>query len=375
LKIAPASISIILQEIPMAERLKDMFFTQESINKFVDAIQKQHPDFDKKRFCRLMFDKSFETKELLDKMRHTTQCLHDTLPKSYKDALNILRKVAPHVKGFEAMALPDFVATYGLNEWALSLPALGYFTQYFSSELAIRPFLAKDPEKGMECMMAWAEDKNPKVRRLASEGCRPRLPWAMALPQFKKDPALIFPILEKLKDDTSEDVRRSVANNLNDISKDNPDLALGICEKWYGQSANTDKIVKHACRTMLKAGNKRALAIFGYGDPSLLSVKNLHLDKKVLSIGDDLTFSFDLAVTEKSKVRLEYAVFFVKAKCKLSKKVFQILEKDYEGGTYSITRKQSFKEQTTRKHYPGTHQIAVIANGEEKAKASFDLKK
>ena len=357
----------------MAERLKDMFFTEESINGFADAIKNHYPGFDKPRFLKIMFDASFADKELLDKMRHTTMCLFDTLPKPYEKALEILKKAAPDVKGFEAMALPDFVATYGMEDWDLSLPALGHFTKYYSSELAIRPFLAKDPEKGMACMSVWAEDKDPKVRRLASEGCRPRLPWAMALPKFKKDPSLILPILEKLKDDGSEDVRRSVANNLNDISKDNPELALEICEKWYGQSENTDKIVKHACRTMLKAGNSRALAIFGYGDPSLVAVENLDLDKKALNIGDVVNFSFDLTVEKKSKVRLEYAVFYVKAKGKSSKKVFQIIEKDYEAGTYSISRKQSFQEQTTRKHYPGTHQISIIVNGEEKAKASFEL--
>lgn len=359
----------------MAERLKDMFFTLDSINKLADAIEQHYPSFDKPRFLRLMFDESFEAKELLDKMRHTTKCLFDTLPKPYKKALDILMKAAPDVKGFEAMALPDIVATYGMDYWDLSLPALRHFTKYYSSELAIRPFLAKEPEKGMAYMLAWAVDKNPKVRRLASEGCRPRLPWAMALPKFKKDPSLILPILEKLKYDTSEDVRRSVANNLNDISKDNPELALGICEKWYGQSENTDKIVKHACRTMLKAGDKRALAIFGYSDPSLISVENLKLDKKALSIGDVLTFSCDITVEKKSKVRLEYAVYFVKAKGKPSKKVFKITEKDYDSGTYSISKKQSFQEQTTRKHYPGTHQISIIVNGEEKAKALFELKK
>jgi 3-methyladenine DNA glycosylase AlkC len=357
----------------MAERLKDMFFTQESIDNFADTIKQHYPDFDKSKFQKLMFDASFDAKELLDKMKHTTKSLFDTLPKPYKKALDILIKAAPDVKGFEAMALPDFVATYGIDEWDLSLPTLGHFTKYYSSELAIRPFLAKDPEKGMVYMAAWADDKDPKVRRLASEGCRPRLPWAIALPKFKKDPSPIFPILEKLKDDASEDVRRSVANNLNDISKDNPELALGICEKWHGQSEETDKIVKHACRTMLKAGDKRALAIFGYSDPSLIEVTNLSLDKKALNIGDVLTFAFDITVQEKSKVRLEYAVYFVKAKGKLSKKVFKITEKDYKAGTYSLSRKQTFQEQTTRKHYPGTHQISIIVNGEEKVKESFEL--
>lgn len=359
----------------MAERLKDMFFTRESIHKFADTIKQHYPDFEKPTFLKFMFDESFDEKELLDKMKHTTKCLFNTLPKPYKKALDILKKAAPDVKGFEAMALPDFVATYGMDEWDLSLSALKHFTQYYSSELAIRPFLAKDPEKGMTYMAAWAEDKNPRIRRLASEGCRPRLPWAMALPKFKKDPSLILPILEILKDDASEDVRRSVANNLNDISKDNPEVALGICEEWHGQSENTDKIVKHACRTMLKAGDKRALAIFGYSDPSIFGVENLSLDKTTLRIGDTLAFSFDITAAKKSKARLEYAIDFVKAKGKSSKKVFKISEKDYEKGTFAVKRKQSFVEQTTRKHYPGTHQISIIVNGEEKAKQFFELKK
>ena len=120
----------------MAERLKDMFFTLDSINKFADAIEQHYPSFDKPRFLRLMFDESFEAKELLDKMRHTTKCLFDTLPKPYKKALDILMKAAPDVKGFEAMALPDIVATYGMDYWDLSLPALRHFTKHYSSELA-----------------------------------------------------------------------------------------------------------------------------------------------------------------------------------------------------------------------------------------------
>ena len=240
----------------MAERLKDMFFTHKSMDTFADTIQRFYPEFNKKKFIRLLFDDTFANKEILEKMRHTTHCLKDTLPGSYEEALDILRQVAPHAKGFEALSLPDYVATYGLEDWDLSLPALYHFTKYSTSELAVRPFLAEDPEKVMALMMEWAGDEDPKVRRFASEGCRPRLPWAMALPKFKKNPSLILPLLEKLKNDESEDVRRSVANNLNDISKDNPEVVLGICESWSGQSTNTDKIIKHACRTMLKAGNK-----------------------------------------------------------------------------------------------------------------------
>lgn len=358
----------------MAERLKDIFFTQSSINKFADTFQRFYSDFDKKKFINLMFDEAFETKELKEKMRHTTQCLYETLPKSYQEALAILLKAAPHVKGFEALSLPDYVASYGMKNWELSLSALVHFTKYSSSELAIRQFLAKEPEKVMAYMKEWADEKNPSVRRLASEGCRPRLPWAMALPKFKKDPSAILPILEKLKNDDSEDVRRSVANNLNDISKDHPDVVLDICERWYGQSKKTDEIVKHACRSMLKAGNRRALAIFGYSGPASTRVDNLKINKDTIHIGDDLFFSFDLSLNEKSKVRLEYAVFFVKAKGQLSKKVFKITESNYDCGTYQISRKHSFEDMSTRKHFAGKHHISIIVNGAEMAKVSFELK-
>jgi 3-methyladenine DNA glycosylase AlkC len=357
----------------MAEPLKDMFFTGSSMDTFADTIQRFYPEFDKKKFIRLVFDETFADKELKDKMRHTTLCLKKTLPESYKEALEILKQAAPHTKGFEALSLPDFVAIYGLEDWDLSLPALYHFTKFSTSELAIRPFLAEDPERVMALMNEWAEDEDPMVRRFASEGCRPRLPWAMALPKFKKDPSLILPVLEKLKKDESEDVRRSVANNLNDISKDNPEVVLKICEIWHGQSPKTDKIVKHACRTMLKAGDKRALLIFGYSDPSTMKLENFRLVKTRIKIGEDVRFSFDLILKEKSKVRLEYAIFYVKSKGQLSKKVFKITENDYAPGTHSVTRKHSLADMSTRKHFEGTHHLSVIVNGVEMAKSAFEL--
>jgi 3-methyladenine DNA glycosylase AlkC len=229
----------------------------------------------------------------------------------------------------------------------------------------------------MDYMKKWAEDEDEKVRRFASEGCRPRLPWAMALPKFKKDPALILPVLEKLKDDESEFVRRSVANNLNDISKDNPDIMLETCKKWYGKSENTDWIVKHACRSLLKAGDKRALMIFGYSDPAYISIENLTLEEKSVQIGNDLHYSFELvnSGSETSKVRLEYRIDFMKANGKQSGKVFKITENNYKPGSYQFKKRQSFADMSTRKHYEGEHRISIIVNGETKAGSVFNVKK
>lgn len=361
----------------MAEQLKNIYFTTSSMNKMADVIHRFYPNFDKKRFIQLVFDDAFKKMELKEKMRHTTKCLYSTLPRDYNQAVEILMKSTPYISGFEAMSLPDYTELYGLDNWDLSFRALEQFTRFSSSEFAIRPFLAKNLKKAMKFMDKCATHEEENVRRFASEGCRPRLPWAMALPELKKDPSLIFPILEKLKNDPSEFVRRSVANNLNDISKDNPNLVLDRCEKWFGDSRETDAIVKHACRSMLKAGNKQALILFGYGDPVNISIERLRVDKTIVMMGDEVFFNFDLVVNEKKrcKVRLEYAVYFMKANGKPSKKVFQISEGDYAPGKKPFTRKHLFKDMTTRKHYVGQHRISVIVNGSEKADTVFELKK
>lgn len=357
----------------MAERLKDMFFTRESMNAFAAAIRDSFPEFDRERFFELVFSEEFNDLELKDRMSHTTRCLNKTLPGSYSEAVEILIRAAPHVKGFEAMCLPDYLAQFGMQDWDLSLRALGRIGRNITGEMAIRPFLDKDPDKVLPYLWGWAEQEAVPLRRLASEGTRPRLPWAMALPRFKKDPSMIIPILEKLKDDPSEDVRRSVANHVNDISKDNPDIALDLCARWYGTSASVDKIVKHACRTLLKAGDSRALRIFGYSDPAGMRVRNLTLESDAIFIGDDVRFTFTLAIQVEGKVRVEYAISYVKAQGKLSRKVFKLTENFYPAGTRDFKRKHSFADMSTRKHHPGIHRLGIIVNGEEKAHASFEV--
>ena len=207
----------------MAEKLKDAFFTRATLTRLADAIAQADARFDRSQFLSLVFDAEWEAKELKARLRHAAVCLGRVLPPSYAQALKILRQVAPHSSGFDGLIFPEFVEVYGLDEWERSLPALEFFTRFGSSEFAVRPFLHRDPARVMQYVMKWADSDNHHVRRLASEGCRPRLPWAMALPKFKADPSPLFPVLEKLKDDESDYVRKSVANNLNDISKDHPE--------------------------------------------------------------------------------------------------------------------------------------------------------
>jgi 3-methyladenine DNA glycosylase AlkC len=361
--------------------LKDHYFSREFTERLADVVQEAYPPFDRERFVSLVHDDGWEARELKQRMRHLSNCLHAALPESYPQALDILRQVIPSLGGLQAIVLADYVECYGLEHWELSMAALHYFTRFGSAEFAVRPFLARDPERAMAYLYAWAKDENEHVRRLASEGCRPQLPWAMDLPAFKEDPSLILPVLEALVDDPSEYVRKSVANNLNAISKDHPDLVLDICERWIGDAgepgASKERgwIVKHACRTMLKAGNRRALMLFGFADPTHLHVEHLALDRERLPIGESLRITFDLCVEGEapSKVRLELGVYYRKVRGNLSRKIFQLGEAQCQPGRHRISRGHSFQERSTRKHHPGKHQLAIVVNGVEKAKASFEL--
>jgi 3-methyladenine DNA glycosylase AlkC len=301
--------------------------------------------------------------------------MHETLPASYPESLEILMKVVPGVKGFEALAFPDYVQLYGTQDWERSLPALGYFTKFGSAEFAIRPFLAHDFQAVMPYLNEWAADRDENVRRLVSEGTRPRLPWGIKLEVFIQDPTPMLPLLEQLKEDPSETVRRSVANHLNDISKDNPEITLEVAERWYGESTQTDAIVKHACRGLLKAGDRRAMRLFGFGDPQHITINDLKFKPDAARIGEKIELSFELNVNalEETLIRLEYVVDYVKAKGKRSRKVFQISEKCYSPGAHRIHKRHSFEDMSTRKHYPGAHKISIIVNGVAKGSEWIEL--
>lgn len=359
----------------MAEKLKDILFPIEKVELFGTVLKEVYPEFQSDDFVAAVCDNDWADRELKEKMRHTTLSLHKFLPKDYKKAVDILVSIVPKVTGFEAIVLPDYVEVYGLEHWDISLPALGELTKCGSSEFGIRPFLNKDLAGAMKYMTIWADDADFKVRRFASEGCRPRLPWAAGVPALKKDPGLILPILEKLKNDPEEFVRKSVANNLNDISKDHPELVLDICERWQGTSKNTDWIIKHACRTLLKQGNKRAMLLFGFANPGLMEVTNLSFSNNSPKIGEDINFSFELNlnIKQKQKVRIEYIVHFVKANGKPSPKIFQIKEVVMSPGKHEITKKHTFKNMSTRKHFPGKHKFDVVINGEVKAEKYLTL--
>jgi len=198
----------------------------------------------------------------------------------------------------------------------------------------------------------------------------------MRLPALIADPAPLVPILERLRADPSEMVRRSVANNLNDIAKDHPAFVLTLARRWHGESVAADALLKHACRTLLKRGDAGALRLFGHHDDAQVRVSGFRFAAARLPIGGTLAFSFNVALRQgqTAKLRLDYAVDFVKARGSTSRKVFKIGERTFEPGQrLRIERRHRFTDFTTRRHYPGSHRIAILVNGVERAARMLQL--
>lgn len=349
-----------------------------------DALNHVVPAFDAVKFKSLIFNEHFQHMELKERMRHTTLVLHEFMPAQFSAAVPLIYQLIDKLRlmgrGEDELAfifLPDYLEVYGIDDLATAVPALELVTQFVSCEFAVRPFILKYFDQMMVQMKIWSTHESAKVRRLATEGSRPRLPWAMAIPMLKKDPALIIPILENLKMDPSESVRRSVANNLNDISKDNPAVVLRLAKEWVGKSKETDAIIKHGCRTLLKQGHSEILSHYGLDTDGLL-ITDFEINTPKVRMGDALAFSFSIInenITPKT-IRLEYGLYYQKANGTLARKVFKISERIYKGAErVVIERKQSFRPITTRVFHPGEHQLSLIINGEEQKETikSFEL--
>ncbi len=363
----------------MPELLKDKYYNFDSIHELAFRIKAIYPSFQDSDFISDIMDEAWEALSLKGRMRHITINLGKYLPSDYEQALAILDQViAGYPAGHNDLAFiyfPDFVEVYGQDEcnWDLSMAALERYTQCSTAEFAVREFIIKHEERMMAQMFLWAKHSNEHVRRLASEGCRPALPWGQALIRFKKDPTLVLTVLEQLKADPSLYVRKSVANNLNDISKTHPELVAQIASEWYGKNKYTDWVVKHGCRTLLKKGNNCVLGIFGTADAKHVTVCDFALQAESVSIGEGMTFSFKVKAKKAAKVRLEYGIHYVKANGTQNLKIFKIAETSFMANqekTYIKTH--SFADLSTRKHYPGTHSLILIVNGTEQGKLSFE---
>ncbi|WP_282038348.1 DNA alkylation repair protein [Saccharicrinis aurantiacus] len=369
----------------MADLFKNLF-SEELISHTAQALQEVNCTFEKAQFQKQIFDIHWEEKEFKERMHHIADVVRSNLSDDFKDVVQELYIMIAYFKSsgadkvkFSELAfvfIPDIIEKFGINDFNISVEAFEKITPFTTCEFAVRPFIIKYQDKMLNKVQEWTKHENEHVRRLASEGSRPRLPWGMALAPLKQNPKPIMSILEALKNDSSEYVRKSVANNLNDISKDNPETVIEIAKAWIGKTKETDWIVKHACRTLLKAGNSEVLQLFGFAPPHKIELNDLTLKNESIKTGDELEFSFLLTnVSSKSeKVRLEYAIYYMKKNGSQSKKVYKISEKDYAAKSVTkITRKQSFKKVSTRKFYAGEHILSVIINGKEIEERTFEL--
>jgi 3-methyladenine DNA glycosylase AlkC len=363
----------------MAELLKDRY-TRAYVRRLAARLHELAPELDATAFEREALGAGWATLELKQRMRRISAVIARQLPgerpRDLRRQLEIVIAAAPPFGGFEGMFFPDFVACHGLDDFDAATAALAQLTVYSSAEFAVRPFIIRYGERMVAVMTCWADSANEHVRRLASEGSRPRLPWGERLPQLVADPTPVLPMLARLRADPSESVRRSVANHLNDIAKDHPELVLKLARQWRGESAATDALLKHACRTLLKRGDRRALKLFGHGDAQV-SVFGLRLAQRRLAIGETLNFEFSLRNdgARPAHLRIEYAIDYVKAAGHRNRKVFKIAERDVAAGqTLDYTRRQRLADLSTRRHHPGRHGLAVIVDGIERATFEFDLR-
>ncbi len=371
----------------MAEPLKNMY-DGNFLETFAASLQKAWGDFDEGAFIGRVRSGNWTELELKERIRRIAEALGASLPEDYEEALAILYRIDEQCTGFPYLFFPDFVEVFGREErhFEKSMEALARFTRRSSSEFAVRPFILEHPQRMLTQLAEWAAHPNEHVRRLASEGSRPRLPWGQSLPLFKRDPQPLLPILEALKNDESLYVRRSVANNLNDIAKDHPALVLQVAESWLGQTAETDWIVRHACRTLVKKGNREAMALFGYASSGestgseLVTEAAISLSNESVPFGGDTTIRYRFKAGQAAagagtlKLRVEYGIDFVKSSGKTSLKRFLLSDREYAAGEQAEgVRTHRFADLTTRKHYPGHHAVTLWVNGVEVARTSLTL--
>lgn len=386
-----------------------LYFNEEMAWRLGHSIEALYPAFPTAVFVHHIVPQ-LNNLELKERVAVFSKTLHDHLPADYPQAVEILLGIlGPELSeaegmfadGWFLMPVAHFVEVYGLAHFEVSVRAMYEITKRHSSEFTIRPFLIRYPEQMLPILHQWAYDSSPHVRRLVSEGTRPRLPWAMRLPAFIADPIPTLALLEHLKNDPSEYVRRSVANHLNDIAKDHPEVVVAVLGKWLAEvssqqlavnsqqvypilnlqppppnPAGRQWIARHALRSLIKAGHPGALALLGYGGETAVSLHNFQLEPVYIELGQVVKFSFELRseTAETQNLVIDYVVHHIKANGSTSPKVFKLTTCQLAGSaTTFITKNHAVRPVTTRVYYPGEHRLEVQVNGRILGGGAFQL--
>jgi 3-methyladenine DNA glycosylase AlkC len=364
------------------------FFSSALVRRLARDIARVHAAFPVRAFtndaCR-----GLDTLELLDRGRHIADALGAHLPPSYPEAIEILlRSLGPEHATDELIGvgmapffyLPHtlFVAERGLEHFDLSMRAQYELTKRFSAEGSIRPYIAGDPERAMRFLETWTADRNPHVRRLVSEGTRLRLPWAQRVAWLEQNPERVLALLELLKDDQSTMVRRSVANNLNDLGKVRPGLLIRTASAWLDGAPERRPLIEHALRSAVKRGDPDALRLLGYGQTPRVSIEAVAFTPKRVRIGGRVAMTFGLksTSTRQQGLLVDVAVHFIKARGVGPPKVFK-LGRIALGPRARVELRTTFSLaiHTTRVPRPGWHAVDVIVNGRAIRAGSFNVSK
>jgi 3-methyladenine DNA glycosylase AlkC/urease beta subunit len=369
----------------MAERLKDRY-GEDVPRRIAAMIAAVHPGFAARAFVRTALD-GYAALDLMARGHQIARALRTHLPAEFPEAAAILvRSLGPALGGGgggDGMApfvyLPHvlYVAEHGLGHFDDAMRAQYELTQRFTAEFSIRAFIERHPAATLARLAEWTRDPSVHVRRLVSEGTRPRLPWARRLRDFQRDPRPVLELLELLKDDPELYVRRSVANNLNDIGKDHPELLFATARRWLEDAdANRRWLVAHALRSAVKRGERGALEALGFGGTPAVAVRRVSITPRSARVGGSVAVAFDVANTGRrpTQVLVDFRVHFVKANGRSAPKTFKIRRVALAPGeAVRLARTVSLAPMTTRRHYPGRHVVDALINGRAVPLGAFRL--
>jgi 3-methyladenine DNA glycosylase AlkC len=368
----------------LAYELRD-FYDASVIADIARDLKRAYPGFNTRTFTQQCLD-GLAPLSLTGRAAHIAAAMRRHLPADFDQVADILeRSLGHHTPAPDGSSMASFkflphtmlTASDGLQHFEASMKLQYEITQRFTAEFSIRAFLNAHPEATYARFIEWSTDPSPHVRRLVSEGSRPRLPWAPRLRHFQKDPAPVLALLERLKDDPELYVRRSVANNLNDIAKDHPDLVVDACRRWLvDASANRKWIVSHALRSLVKAGHPGALELMGAGAKPKVRIEDVQIAPKRVKKGGrvECTLSLVSAARAPQDLLIDYVVHYVKADGRTSPKVFKLKRVTLaRGASVPLRIVIKLAELTTRKHYPGRHNVELLINGQKYPVGEFQL--
>ncbi|MDF1544513.1 MAG: DNA alkylation repair protein [bacterium] len=349
----------------------------ETLADMAAKLGQAYPRFDRAAFLEETVTPSFPKLELKEKIRAVAFALRNYLPQNYSRATKVLIKTAPHLNGFHNWILTAYVEEFGREQFESSIAALEKLTPHGTSEFAIRPFMIEHRKQMMPILHRWATDPNEHVRRLAAEGSRPRGVWVAHIAAFRENPAEVIELLDKMCRDESLYVRKAVANNLNDISRDNPEAALKTARRWLRlKDKNADWVVKRGMRSLIKLGHPGVFPLLGFTAKPKVAIPKIKAVPQRIRMERTLQIEFYVKSLSKKnqKLAIDYRIDYVTKMGKQSPKVFKMSERSIDpGATVPIKLKHTFADNSTRKHYPGRHVVSIQLNGVVHQSLKFDL--